>query len=459
MPVLAQTESQIPIGSTLTIPRAVEIAMENSPGPEQAIQTIAAAENRYKKSLAALYPTLSLSGSANGGQTNYYKHYSQFQDNQRGEREASMALSGSYTLYDGFFKRFSSQVSLYRLESEKRLGDDVKRLLAEAVKLSFQGAILVKRQTEIFREDLSFQENMLRESRLKREADLVAEPHVLNFLLRRNQARKKLLAKERDYNIQLISLTRVMGIEDTSILTNVTLAPFPSDLLSALALPEIDICLDTAIFRRPDLQALEATKTAADYTMQAGKSRFSPTLSLVGEAGIDEDKTYYKDYNNTSAGLVRYEAGLKISWALYDAGSRRYEVLAAGAEMNRVTQQIREKWLGISSEVKTAHAQIRKAEEQYYITLENIDIQTRQPELVTEQLRAGEVDLAFLNETQASLVSLEQELVLAGFSILSGMAALESAMGLSPEITENTGDGQEASDSETLKSPLNHSLW
>ncbi len=69
------------------------------------------------------------------------------------------------------------------------------------------------------------------------------------------------------------------------------------------------------------------------------------------------------------------------------------------------------------------------------------------------------MDLAFLNETQASLVSLEQELVLAGFSILSGMAALESAMGLSPETTENTGDGQETDNSETLKSPLNHSLW
>ena len=275
-----------------------------------------------------------------------------------------------------------------------------------------------------------------------------------NFLLRRNQARKALLAKERDYNIQLIALARVMGIEDTSILTNVTLAPFPSDLLSALALPDIDACLDTAVLRRPDLQALEATETAADYTMRAGKSRFSPTLSLVGEAGIDENKNYYKDYNDLSAGRVRDEAGLEPSWALSDAGSRRYEILAAGAEKNRVTQQIREKWLGISSEVKTAHARIQKAEEQYYITLENIDIQTRQRELVTEQFRAGEVDLAFLNETQASLVSLEQELVFAGFSILSGMAALESAMGLSPEITVNKEEGTKELDSETLKSPL-----
>ena len=126
MPVPAQTAAKvqakfpIPIGSTLTIPHAVEIALKNSPGPEQAIQAIAAAENRYKKSLAALYPSLSLKGSATGRRSNYYKYYSQTLANQSGEREATMALSGNYTLYDGFFKRFSSEVSRYRLESEKK---------------------------------------------------------------------------------------------------------------------------------------------------------------------------------------------------------------------------------------------------------------------------------------------------------------------------------------------------
>ena len=60
-------------GIPLTLTRAVEIALTNSPKPEQAVQAILAAENRYKKSRAALYPTLGLTGSISTGRLNYTK--------------------------------------------------------------------------------------------------------------------------------------------------------------------------------------------------------------------------------------------------------------------------------------------------------------------------------------------------------------------------------------------------
>jgi heterocyst glycolipid deposition protein len=441
--VLDSTESgRLPEnGKRLTLARAVEIALINSPKPKQAIQAIIAAQNRYQKSRTALYPTLGLSGSMNANKTNYSRYDTPSLGYIRGKKESQLGLVGRYLLYDGFFTKFSTLVSLNRLESEKSNGQDVARLLAEAVKISYNSILLVKKEIEINRDDLSFQENMLRESRLKRAADLVAEPHVLNFLLRRNRARRNLLAKEHDLGIQRTLLAQVMGLKDSFFDKQIQLSPFPVDQLNCLDLAAVTSCLSAAMGQRPDLQALKAAKLAATYTVKAGKSKYGPTVSLVGNAGYEDTKTYYKRYTDVSSGYYQYAGMVLFSWDLYDASNRKYGILAAAADEKKIESQIAEKWLAIASEVRTSHAQIQKALELYAISLENIEIQKKQRELVTEQFRAGEVDLAFLNETQQELVKLEQELAISGFSILSGMAALESALGVSsgkaPLLTHN----------------------
>jgi len=420
-------------GETLTLARAVEIALVNSPRPEQAVQAILAAENRYQKSLAALYPTLGLTGSMNVGKINYTKYDIPSLAYIRGTRESQVGLGASYTLYDGFFTKFLAFVSLNRLESEKFNKKDVNRLLAEAVKISYNSVLLSAKEIEINQDDLTFQENMLRESRLKRAADLVAEPHVLNFLLRRNRARRNLLAKKHDFDIQRTVLAEVMGLSDSFFGKQIQLAPFPSDQFNTIDLVPVETCLATAKKQRPDLLALKASRMAATYAVKAGKSKYSPTVALVGNVGYEDHKTYFKKYKDTSSGNYQYEGMLRFSWDLYDAGSRKYDILAAASDVKKVEKQIAEKWLTIASEVRRSHAQIQKAMELYSISLENIGIQKKQRTLVTEQFRAGEVDLAFLNETQQELVKLEQELAISGFSILTGMASLESAMGAGSE--------------------------
>ncbi len=418
-------------GKELTLARAVEIALINSPKPGQAVQAILAAENRYQQSRSALYPTLGLTGSMNANRTNYNHYDTPSLGYIRGKRESQMGVGARYILYDGFFTKFSTLVSLNRLESEKLNGKDVARLLAEAVKISYNSVLLAAREIEINQDDLVFQENMLRESQLKRAADLVAEPHVLNFLLRRNRARRNLLAKEHDLGIQRTILAKVMGLDDSFFDEQAQLSPFPVDQFNSLDLAQVDVCLSAAKEQRPDLLALKATREAAAYTVKAEKSKYGPTITLVGNAGYEGNKTYYKKYEDISSDYYQYEGMVQFSWALYDAGSRKYEVLAASADVKKIEKQIAEKWLIVASEVRTSHAQIKKALELYAISLENIGIQKKQRELVTEQFRAGEVDLAFLNETQQELVTLEQELAISGFSILSGMASLESALGVS----------------------------
>ncbi len=421
--------------------RAVEIALTNSPKPEQAVQAILAAENRYKKSKAALYPTLGLTGSISVGKLNYNKYDTASLEYMRVKRGSQIGLGARYTLYDGFFTKFSSLVSLNQLESEKLNSEDVSRLLAEAVKISYNSVLLAAKEIEINQNDLAFQERMLHDSRLKRAADLVAEPNVLNFLLRRNQARRNLLAKKYDFGIQQTILAKVMGMPDAFFSKQIQFAPSHFDQINTLNLAPVDTCLSAAKKQRPDLLSLKASQKAATYTVKTEKSKYAPTVALVGNAGYHENKTYYKKYSDTSSGYYQYEGMVQFSWDLYDAGSRRYGVLAASADVKKIKNQITEKWLTIASEVRTSHAQILKALELYLISLENIKIQKKQRELVIEQFRAGEVDLLFLNEAQQELVKLEQELAVSEFSILSGMASLESALGVSlgkdPLLTHN----------------------
>lgn len=425
-PAFSQEVTQKP----LTVTRAVETALTNHPGPDAAARTIQAAGHRYQQALSALYPSLSLAGSLLEGRTNYHHHDTASLGDVRGYRESSLYLEGRYTLFDGFYNRYLSKKAGQDLESEKNNADDVNRLLIEAVKLAFHNAILAKREIEINREDLTFQENMLQESRLKRKADLVAEPHVLNFLLGRNRARRNLMAKQREYAIDRTLLAQLMGMPDAAMDDGVRLEKIPKSFLQTIHLPPVAQCLSAARQKRPDLLSLTSQLTAAGYTMKAQKSQFLPNLSLVGRAGADDDKNDYHSYPDVSNGVYWYEIGLELSWDIYDAGSRRHGVLAAQADLNRIRLEAANMWLTIAGEVRTAHAGILKAMEQCAITRENIGIQKKQRALVTEQFRAGEVDLAFLNETQQELVSLEQELAQAEYGVITGLAALESAMGM-----------------------------
>jgi len=430
-----------PKESSLTMARAVEVALANSPKPQQAIQAILVAENQYEKFKAELYPNLRLSGSSSLEKLDYTKANTPVLEDMEGRRGAQVALEARYTLYDGFFTKFYSLVSFNRLESEKYNKEDVRRLLAEAVKISYNNVLLVAREIEINKNDLAFQERMLHDSRLKRAADLVAEPNVLNFLLRRNQARRNLLARQHDFGLQRIVLAKIMGLPEAFLSRQIKLVPVSLEQIKPLNLAPVESYLAAARKQRPDLFSLTASKKSASYLVKTEKSKYSPTLTLVGKAGYYDNKTYYKQYNDISTGYNQCEGLVLFSWDLYDAGSRKYGVSAASANVKKIESQIAEKWLAIASEVRTSHAQIQKALELYAISLENIDIQKKQRELVTEQFKAGEVNLSFLNDTQRELVKLELELAISEFSIVSGIASLESALGIisekSPLLTHN----------------------
>ena len=88
----------------LTLTRAVEIALANSPKPEQALQAILAAENRYKKSKAGLYPTLGLTGSISAGKLNYTKYDTASLEYMKEKRGSQISLGARYTRPTGSMK-------------------------------------------------------------------------------------------------------------------------------------------------------------------------------------------------------------------------------------------------------------------------------------------------------------------------------------------------------------------
>jgi outer membrane protein TolC len=249
------------------------------------------------------------------------------------------------------------------------------------------------------------------------------------------------LAKKHDFAIQQTILAKLMGLPNAVFRKPTRFSPFPSDKINTLNLASVDIYLSAAREQRPDLLSLKKSKKAATYMVKAAKSKYAPSVTLVGNIMYQDNKTYYDKFIDNSSKNYQCEGLIQFSWNFFDGESRRYEILAASADKKKIEQQITEKWLNIASEVRISHAQIQKALELYSISLENIKIQKKQRELVTEQFKAGEVDFSFLNETQQELVQLELELAISKFSILSGIASLESALGVSlkkdPLLTHN----------------------
>lgn len=395
------------VSGLLTVERAVEVALRESPVVRGAVEEVNIAVEELRAAEAQRRPILSTSGFLSTG-----TNASITATPAPVMPQMTMGLPRS-----GFYdQNVSLMLPLYtggRLQSLVRRAEAGRRASsADLAEVRLDVALLTRtayRTAQARQAFLAVYQELTRtnEERLRIDRISFTEGRIAQYTVLRDEAEvanasQQFTNAERDSGIARLQLETVMGVNFNGDVTLESPAPFrpsqellsqfraaaalpaPQDAAAAVSLvaaplvpgaatPEINELLLLAEQRRPLLEAQRFRIQSAQQGVGVARSAYRPQVSLFAMG----DAMQGRDINSSSG----YTAGIAIGLPILDGGMRRAELRRAQAQQRRqeqewesaalqVKQEVTSNWLSLRAaerNVATAQAGARSGEEDYRI--------------------------------------------------------------------------------------------
>lgn len=345
----------------ITLDRAVEIAVANSPMLAAAAFDADAALARSQSARGALWPRF----SAEAG-------YTRYQDDQRLVAARYNGEPGAFG-DDLFSGDMVLRVPLFaggKLVNEMRAADFLRQSavlhmartreeLIFNVSSVFYSILAQKRLIQ----SLEFSADAL-DGHLKRINDLInaqkaARVDRLRTEVRLSDVRQKLVRGKNVLTIQHRLLAALMGIHETG--TEIRVAGSLEQ--SAPETPPLESSIKSALEHRPDYGAARKEMEAQARRVDAARGANFPTVNLFGTYGMrwaanpDDQPPHVKDSEDAG------KAGIAVEMPLFEGGRIRARIREEQSSLDAARQRLRQLELNIRLEVETVLANMTSAVE------------------------------------------------------------------------------------------------
>lgn len=414
---------------TLSLDDAINIALANNPDYRSAKHSVVAAWSRLYSSISEYLPTISAEYDlteykylpASSGGTGRDKGGHIFSQKSGG-------LRGNWELFNGLVTTMKVISARKEASQYEVLDKDARRILIQNVTYAYNNILLSIENIRIVKEDMLFNESLLKDTEIKYQAGSTPLSEVLNFKVRVNQAKSALI--EENYNLtnNKIILAELMGLSDANIPENIS---FVKPQTQGKITQNLEIYLDSAIANRPDLEAFRKALEIAKYKLWQKYGAFSPVISASGFWGYArKDDGYSGRYKYRARTQDRsFNYGLSFDWTLFNGGKRIADLREAQALLANSKENLYQQWIRVVAEVKQAYENYFRAAEQVNIQTETLELVKKTRDLVEEEYKAGNTTLPRLNEAQNDLIAAEGKLASALISLNKAYTQLQSAAG------------------------------
>jgi outer membrane protein TolC len=198
-------------------------------------------------------------------------------------------LTASWILFDGFERKFSNAAARYGEQSSTAALNDARRLLISAVAFSYFSAQLALENIAIAKADEAFNERQLADAEARQRVGTGALSDVLNFQVRKNQAKTTRINQEYQYEVALYGLAALLGVPESRLPDHVQLARLTPETTAELSSPPVDDLIAKAMDLRPDIQETEWRIKQTEAQVKIAQSDYYPTISVAG--AVDGERT------------------------------------------------------------------------------------------------------------------------------------------------------------------------
>jgi outer membrane protein len=406
-------------GKTYTLPELVNLAEQNNPETRVAWETAKARAADLGISKATLYPTMAAAVVAETVRTKIL--FAPVYIRQTLDSFAP-SLEMDYTVFD-FGRRLDEiAISKSNLLAANLLFNDTHRKVIYQVMAAYYRVLNAKGQEDAAEANLKNAQTVQQAAEARLDLGLATLPDVLEARSAAAQADYDLQAAIGASEIAHGDLTTALGISPTQ--------PLQVESIQTLTIPQeltgtVETSIDQALGQRPDLLARVEELRAAGSALKEEKTAYLPTLSFRGTGGIN--KTY--GLQDQLPGVYSpnqefWDAGLSLTWTLFDGLARENRIARAKAEQKQATAEIDALRDQVENEVWSAYSTARTALRQQKAAAALLDAASSSYNAALQSYNYGVRSQIDVVSAQRALAAARTADVTARTQLLTGVAAL-----------------------------------
>ena len=337
---------------SLTLQKAVAVALEKNPTRKMAAADIASANSNYRLTRTQLLPQLNLGEGVTRSDDPVFAFGTRLRQKQFTQNDFALNALNSPTPVNDFTTRFTGQwtafdswktefqikrSSLLQQSASQSMGRTDQELIFNVV-TAYEAVLMSKREVELAQQALNTAQAVLELSRSRVIAGTVVESDALSADVDVASRKSDLIRAQGHQAVAGVELGNAMGLLLPPNQTTVEeLKPI------AFTTADLDAEVTLAQQNRADLKALALQEQAQHTALNAAKSAFGPRVDTFGSWQMDKPSFAGSGGNNWAAGaelrIDIFPAEKREHLAIEKAGLQRI-VAGQSAAQNTIRLEV-----------------------------------------------------------------------------------------------------------------------
>ena len=413
---VTQAEIATPGKLTITMARAVELALRQHPQVRTARAQAEAAEGHVEQTRVIEHPTLSVAGTL-GAQSQ--QAFSRGGISSGGfftsQESTPLSATASWRITDFGQTRANIRAAEASAEAATASVDTTALDVRQNVELAYLESVARRRLVIVAQATVTSEQGHVDQAKRFVAAQAHDPIEVAQAQSRLANAESTLAQAQANEALALANLRAAIGwVDPTRTIVVDPSWPVPSSEEP----PDLAALVNTARQHRPDIVALDKDIQAANESLIAAKAERRPVLSATASAGWTPNSQI--DW----APQPTWQAGLTLSWLAWDGGKSRADAHVAHANLEVAVAQRDELLVTLTSQLESARAQI--VTNRAAVQAANEGVTAAQAELKLAEARyaqglGSQIELA---DAQTAVTTAQGNLVSAQWQLADAWASL-----------------------------------
>jgi outer membrane protein len=326
--------------NTISLERAVAIALEKNPEAKAALADVKAANADVQTAQAAFLPRVTFFERATRGNDPIYVFGTKLRQQRFTTQDFALKalntpaplgnfftrFAGEWTLFDSFANQHAmTRARLLKSAADRQLERTDQQIEYEVIE-SYFSALLAKRRIAAAEQSLKTAEAIRDRSKNRYESGMVVESDYLSAQVRVKDRLWELIRAQNDFSLARAKLSMALGLSTLGLFD-------PTDELTERELPrkKLEDLEKTALGSRPDLQRLQSGEEIQRQNVAAAKSSFGPRINGFADWQLD-NPTFL-----AGGGGSNWVAGVELQLDLFRGGAKRAQLVREKAILEKVS--------------------------------------------------------------------------------------------------------------------------
>ena len=284
------------------------------------------------------------------------------------------------------------------VRADEHVMKDARDLVVLAVGASYLQVSAAKERVTAEQAQLDTATALFQQASQQHDVGVLAQTDVNRSRIQMLTERQRLETLRNDLAKQKINLARLIGLPaddhfDVSVVVG----------FSSASAIDVGAALKTALAQRQDLKANDAQLRAARLTRTAARAERLPTLTLVGDYGVNG--------TSTDEAHRTFSATALVSVPLWLGGRTEGSVQVADAALRQRAAERENAMSRVEAEVRSAVLDMQTAGSQVSVADDNLKVARENLELIRQKLQAGVSDNVALVQAQEAVATAQLDVI------------------------------------------------